>query len=146
MILIAPKDDWQRPAGTPVATAPFTRAYLRIGRTLLLGALRLPQESTMPSRSISLTQWSGTSVNTRSGDSGCRVQQATWLMAQRNFPPILSPLSMCLQQAAKRGAGEVQCIQVNYSSSGIRSSSIRTALTRYLCCLTILAGQFTIPT
>eukprot|EP00439_Symbiodinium_sp_Y106_P053128 s2444_g7.t1 len=30
-------DDWQRPAGTPVATAPFTRAYLRIGRTLLLG-------------------------------------------------------------------------------------------------------------
>ena len=27
---------------------------------------------------------------------------------------------MCLQQAAKRGAGEVQCIQVNYSSSGIR--------------------------
>ncbi|CAE7635772.1 unnamed protein product [Symbiodinium microadriaticum] len=30
-------DDWQRPAGTPPATAPFTRAYLRIGRTLLLG-------------------------------------------------------------------------------------------------------------
>ncbi|CAJ1437309.1 unnamed protein product, partial [Effrenium voratum] len=30
-------DDWQRPADIPTATAPFTRAILRIGRTLLLG-------------------------------------------------------------------------------------------------------------
>ena len=114
----------------------------------LVGAVRVPQENTMRSRSISLMQWSGTSVNTHNGDSGCRVQQATWLMAQRSFP-LFYHFYRCVsvigrqQQVAKRGAGEVH---FRYCSSGIRSSSMRPALTRYLCCLTILAGQFTIPT